>query len=253
MEGGGLYMWQGENKKIKELLEQYVEDEIRNSEIMAERKENQFEPSEEFKNAMGQMFEDVPKYMKTLRCRKLQSQVVSACAVLAKTAAIAVLLVIFSGGLSGKRVFTASVNQIMQNTKNVGCLSFLVDTLRESDELKSVSKLIFEFQYIPDGYELAFDELISKPEVKAFHYVKGADSKFSVYVARLETVGDSFFIMDVQKYSMFQAGTEEVIKIKGKDRRTVYVWVQSGYLFVLSSTEDLQEEMGQIIASINIS
>lgn len=247
-------MWKEEGRKIKELLEQYEDREIRNSEMQAERKENQFEPSKEFKEAMGQMFEHVPKRIKTLRYQKLQSYAAFACAMLARAAILAVLLVVFTSDLLGNGLLTASVNQIVLNTdtEDAEWLTFSVNPLKDPDELKQVSELAFEFPYLPAGYEFKSDELLPRPLTRVFRYAKGAEHEISIVVSKLGKNGH-ILIVGTKEYSVFQADTIEVTETRLKNGDIFYTWVRSDYLFILRATEDLQEEIGQLIASINIS
>lgn len=248
------YMWKEEGRKIKELLEQYEDSEIRNSEMQAECKENQFEPSEEFKKAMGQMFEDVPKRIKALRYQKLQSSAAFACAMLARTAMLVVLLVVFTGDLLGKGLLAASVNQIVlvTDTEDARWLTFSISPLQDSDKLKQVSELALEFPYVPAGYRFKSDELLSGQSTRVFRYVKGEENEIAIVVSKLSKYGDTLY-EGTKEYSVFQAGAISGIKTRKRNGYIYYTWVQSGCLFTLSTTEDLQEEIGQMIASINIS
>ncbi len=247
-------MWKEEGRKIKELLEQYEDSEIRNSEMQAERKENQFEPSEEFMEAMGRMFENVPKRIKTLRYQKLQGYAAFACGMLARAAILAVLLIVFTGGLSGNGLLTASVNQIVliTDTEDAAWLTFSVSPLQDPDGLKQVSELVLEFPYIPAGYEFKSEELLPISHGKVFRYEKGEENEIIILISGLSKYGNTIAV-GTKEYSVFRAGTIEGIETKMENGYIYYTWVQSDYLFTLSITEDLQEEIGQMIASINIS
>lgn len=244
-----------ENKEIKELLEQYEDSEIRDSEMQAERKENQFEPSKEFEEAMAKLFEDVPKYQKRFRRKRLRKSVAFVCTIAAKAALLVVLLVVFASEVSGNGMLVASVNQIMLASRKEDAVGmvFFINNPKDSDELKSVSKLVIDFQYIPAGYQLISDEVSTKFESRIFRYAKDAENKFLVCISSGVVTEQSAFNVGSQNYSVFQAGAIEVTKIKIDAGVIFYVWMQYDYLFVLSSTEDLQGEVEQLIASIQIS
>ena len=73
-----------------------------------------------------------------------------------------------------------------------------------------------------------------------------------MHISGLSKYGNTIAV-GTKEYSVFQAGTIEGIETKMENGYIYYTWVQSDYLFTLSITEDLQEEIGQMIASINIS
>lgn len=241
-----------EGRKIKELLEQYEDREIRNSEMQAECEENQFEPSEHFKEAMNQLLENVPRHRRVQWRKKLQGFRVFTCAKFAKSVALAVLLVLFTGEVLGNGILMASVNQIVQNPKKEGetWLTFSVINPKDSNELRPVSELAIEFQYTPDGYEFVSEQSLSGG--RGFHYAKDEENNFIVVISRATDLANNCFYVGTQGYSVFQAGTIPVTKME-LETGAIYVWMQFDYLFMISSTEDFQEEMEELIASIQIS
>lgn len=247
-------MCKEEGRKIKELLEQYEDSEIRNSEMQAECKENQFEPSEEFKEAMERMFEDVPRCTKVLWYRKLRSSVAFACAMLSRAAILAVLLLSLTGVLPEKGLLAAPVNQIVlltEDTENAKQLDFCVHPLQDPDKFKTASELTLEFPYMPEGYEFKLERTFYSERAREIRYAKGEENEIFI-LAR--NIGKGMkMAASGAKYSVFWVDGVAVTKLSMENGYTYYTWVQSGYLFDLGVKGDLQEEIEQIIASINIS